>query len=41
MGTATLEVKLDQELLGIFHETLFQVFLDVGKPLTRWIGEGA
>ena len=28
-GTATLEVKLAQQLEGLVHEPLFQVFLDV------------
>ena len=30
-GTATLEAKLVQQLVGIAHEPLFQVFLDVRK----------
>ena len=30
-GTATLEVKLYQQLTGIAYEPLFQVFLDVWK----------
>ena len=30
-GTATLEEKLAQQLAGIAHEPLFQVFLDVRK----------
>ena len=30
-GTATLEAKLVQQLAGIAHEPLFQVFLDVRK----------
>ena len=30
-GTATLESKLAQQLAGISHETLFQVFVDVQK----------
>ena len=29
IGTATLEAKLDHQLVGITHEPLFQVFLDV------------
>ena len=29
MGTATLEVKLAQQLEGLVHEPLFQVFWDV------------
>ena len=28
-GTATLEAKLAQQLLGIAHDPLFQVFLDM------------
>ena len=31
MGTATLEAKLEQQLVGISHDPLFQVFLDVQK----------
>ena len=31
MGTASLELKLVQQLAGLSHETLFQVFLDVRK----------
>ena len=31
MGTATLEAKIAQHLVGLAHETLFQVFLDVRK----------
>ena len=31
MWTATLESKLDQQLAGLAHEPLFQVFLDVQK----------
>ena len=31
MGTATLEAKLVHQLAGIFHEPLFQFFLDVRK----------
>ena len=30
-GNATLEAKLAQQLEGIAHEPLFQVFLDVKK----------
>ena len=30
-GTATLEENLAQQLAGIAHEPLFQVFLDVQK----------
>ena len=30
-GTATLEAKLAQKLVGLVHELLFQVFLDVWK----------
>ena len=30
-GTAIMESKLEQLLAGIFHEPLFQVFLDVRK----------
>ena len=30
-GTATLEAKLAQQLAGIVHDALFQVFLDVQK----------
>ena len=30
-GTETLETKLVQQLAGITHKTLFQVFLDVRK----------
>ena len=30
-GTATLEAKLVQQLVGIVHEPLFQIFLDVRK----------
>ena len=31
MGTATLEAKLDQQLAGLAHEPLLQVFIDVCK----------
>ena len=31
MGTATLEANLEQQLEGITHDPLFQVFLDVRK----------
>ena len=31
IGTATLEAKLDQHLMGLAHEPLFQVFLDIRK----------
>ena len=31
MGTATLEAKRAQNMVGLAHETLFQVFLDVRK----------
>ena len=37
-GTSTLEAKLAQQLAGLAHDTLFQVFLDVCKaynPLVR------
>ena len=30
-GTAAMEVKMEQLLAGIFHKTLFQVFIDVRK----------
>ena len=30
-GTATLEVKLAQNITGIYHDPLFQVFLDMRK----------
>ena len=30
-GTATLEAKLSQQLAGLAHEPLFQVFLDICK----------
>ena len=30
-GTATLETNLDQQLAGIEHDPLFQVFLDIRK----------
>ena len=30
-GMATLKANLDQQLAGLFHEPLFQVFLDVRK----------
>ena len=30
-GTSTLEANLAQQLAGIVHEALFQVFLDVWK----------
>ena len=35
-----METKLEQQLAGIFHEPLFQVFIDVRKvydSLYRWI----
>ena len=31
MGGATLEAKLAQQLAGLAHEPLFQMFLDVRK----------
>ena len=31
MGTATLEVNLDQQLAVLAHKPLFQVFLDIQK----------
>ena len=31
MGTATLEAKMAQHLVGLAHEPLFQVFLDIRK----------
>ena len=51
MGMATLEANLDHQLAGIFHETLFQVFIDVQKAydlldrgicldILRWYGLG-
>ena len=30
-GTATLETKLMQHLVGLAHDPLFQVFLDIKK----------
>ena len=30
-GTATLKAKLDQQLAGLAHDPLFQVFLDIRK----------
>ena len=30
-GTATLETKLAQQLTGLSHELLFQVFFDIRK----------
>ena len=30
-GTATLESKLAQQLVGLAHEPLFQMFLDIRK----------
>ena len=30
-GTATLESNLDQQLAGLAHKPLFQVFLDIRK----------
>ena len=30
-GTAIIEVKLEQQLAGIFNETSFQVFIDIRK----------
>ena len=40
VGTATPEAKLYQQLAGLAHETLFQVFIDVRKayaPLDRGV----
>ena len=31
MGTAIMEEKMEQQLAGIFHEKLLQVFIDVKK----------
>ena len=31
MGKATLEAKLAQQLVGMCHEPMFQVFLDMHK----------
>ena len=31
IGTVTMEEKLTQQLVGLVHETLFQVFIDVRK----------
>ena len=30
-GTAIIEAKLEQQLAGIVHEPLFQIFIDVRK----------
>ena len=32
VGTAIIEVKLEQQLAGIVHEPFLQVFVDVRKP---------
>ena len=31
-GTVTMEGKLAHQLVGLFHELLFKVLLDVKKP---------
>ena len=39
-GTATLESKLEQQLVGIPHEPLFQVSWMCGRRMIPWIGVG-